>query len=288
MKNIFKIKKIKLLPVLFSLLLISLSSCDFSYDIAEANTKADLTPPTADFNFTQGQVTAQAPDGWKTYSFGNASTSSTDYMWDFENGNTATTVDASFTFPGEGTFTVSLTAREKLGKTNKISKTITVVKPIVPVGLVPVILAPGFDFGNVPASKDPWTNSAIGGVLQISASSSFDGGFASKFPLAPDLRIVYQELTVSPNTNYVVTCKYSQEIGTGTVRMAVLKAPVANAAGVNAAILKSVTGSNATGKGNFTPVTLLFKSGANTKIALYVDNSGGTISYVDNFTIALQ
>ncbi len=66
MKNIFKIKKIKLLPVLFSLLLISLSSCDFSYDIAEANTKADLTPPTADFNVTQGQVTALAPDGWKT------------------------------------------------------------------------------------------------------------------------------------------------------------------------------------------------------------------------------
>lgn len=285
MINIFKIKKIKLLPVLFSLLLISLSSCDLRYDIAEAGSKADLTPPSADFNFKQG---SGPTDQWKTYTFGNASTSATDYVWDFGNGNTVTTVDASFTFPGEGTFPVTLTASDKLGVSSKITKTIDVVKPIVPVGLVPVIAAPGFDFGNVDASKEPWRNNALGGILQISASSSFDGGFAAKFPVAPDVRIAYQELTVSPNTNYVVTCKYSQDAGTGTVRIAVLAGSVTSPANINSSTLASVVGANATGKANFTPVNLTFNSGANTKIALYVDNSGGTVSYVDSFTIALN
>lgn len=285
MKNIFNIKKIKLLPFLFSFLLISLSSCDFGYDIAEAGSKADLTPPTADFDYLQG---SGPTDQWKTYTFGNKSTSATDYLWDFGNGTTVTTVDASYTFAGEGTYSVSLTAKDKLGVTSTKTQTITVVKPIVPVGLVPIIEAPGFDFGNVAASKDPWTKSSLGGLLQISASSSFEGGFCAKFPLAPDLRIAYQELTVSPNTNYIVTCKYSQDAGTGTVRIAVLGGSVSTPANVNAAILTSVVGTVATGKANFTPVNLTFNSGANSKIALYIDNSGGTTSYVDTFTIALN
>lgn len=285
MKNKFNIKNIGKISVILSFMLFILTSCDFRYDIDDVGSKADLTPPTADFNYTQGKGPT---DQWKTYTFANLSYSATDYIWNFGNGATVTTKDASFTFPDEGTYTVSLTAKDKLNATSTLTKTIVVVKPIVPVGLVPIILAPGFDFGNVPESKDPWANSALGGILQISASSSFEGGFCAKFPLAPDKRIAYQELTVSPNTNYVVTCKYSQDAGTGSVRMAVLGGSVTNPANVNAAILKSVTGTVATGKGNFTPVLLAFNSGANNKIALYVDNDGGTVSYVDSFTIALQ
>lgn len=149
-------------------------------------------------------------------------------------------------------------------------------------------MAPGFDFGNVDPSKDPWRNSALGGVIQISGSTSFEGGFAAKFPSGADHRIAYQELTVTPNTNYIVTCKYSQEVGTGSIRMAVLAGSVNSPALLNSKIIKSEIGTTATGKGNFTPVILSFNSGANSTIALYVDNDGGTISYVDSFTIALN
>ncbi|MFC6268443.1 PKD domain-containing protein [Frigoriflavimonas asaccharolytica] len=285
MKNIFNIKKINFLPLLLTFLLFSLASCDLRYDIAEAGSKSDLTPPSADFEFKQGSGT---PDAWKTYTFANASISATDYIWTFPNGTTITTQDAAFTFAGEGTYNVSLKAADKLGVTSNITKSIVVIKPVVPVGLVPVIQAANFDAGNVDATKEPWRNNALGGILQISASSSFDGGFASKFPLAPDKRIAYQELTVSPNTNYIISCKYSQDAGTGTVRIAVLGGSVNNPANINSAIITSVTGANATGKGNFTPVNLQFNSGANSTIAIYIDNSGGTISYVDSFTIALN
>ncbi|WHF51484.1 PKD domain-containing protein [Chryseobacterium gotjawalense] len=286
MKNKFEIKKISKISVLLFLLLVIFTSCDIrGYDIAGEGSKPDLTPPSADFTYTKGQGTG---DDYKTYTFANQSISATDYLWDFGNGNTFKTVDAKFTFPGEGSYVVSLTASDKLGKTNTVKKTVEVVKPVVPAALVPVILAPGFDFGNVDASKDPWRNSALGGVIQISASSVFEGGFVAKFPSGSDRRIAYQELTVTPNTNYMVTCKYSQEIGPGSIRMAVLAGAVNDPALINSKIIKKEIGTNATGKGNFTSVVLSFNSGANSTIALYVDNDGGTISYVDSFTIALN
>ena len=109
MKN--KFKNIIWLPV-FALLAFTIYSCEDQFEPAGANSKADETPPMASFSYSQGQGDGEV---WKEYTFANLSTSATTYMWEFEGGATSPDVDPTFTFPGEGMYTVSLTASDALG-----------------------------------------------------------------------------------------------------------------------------------------------------------------------------
>ena len=119
---ILKIKKlIGTKALVFSVLIsaaLIIASCDpslsaYELDLPEANSIADATPPTASFSYSQGQGLVN--DAWKDYHFANASNNATSYSWDFGGGNIATGLDADFTFSGEGTFSVSLTATDDLG-----------------------------------------------------------------------------------------------------------------------------------------------------------------------------
>ena len=112
MRNYIKSKRLvskSLLMVAAFVMSFTMLSCDdyFEFDLPDAGSKPDDTPPVANFGVSQGKN-----EEWKTYNFANASSSATDYSWDFGDGNTSTAVDGKNTYPGEGTYTVTLVASE--------------------------------------------------------------------------------------------------------------------------------------------------------------------------------
>ena len=159
MKNFISLKKqVSHIPlVVFALMIgITFTSCEdlFEYDLAEANSKADLTPPAANF-------TATVSNDYLIYNFSNTSVSATDYVWSFGfdgdgDGNIDTSIetDAEYEFPGEGTYTVTLTASDKLNVSNTFSMDIEVVKPAVPPAINPEIKHG--DFNDNPDGKYSW------------------------------------------------------------------------------------------------------------------------------------
>lgn len=293
MKNQLKLKHLTKISILFSILFISLSSCSFDYDIAEAGSKADLTPPKADFNFTQGQGTIV--DIWKSYTFGNLSVSSTDYLWDFGNGNTAITKDASFIFPGEGTFNVTLTVSDKLGITSSITKEVTVVMPIIPSVLPPTISGDGFE---VDADKNFWKApfSRVGtstSVMQTTTSGGyFEGARGGKFPATQD-RLGYQELVFTPNTSYTLSYKYRMKdlttTANGVLNVSIVHPlTVWNVATLPSSTIATVAHIESTGNvAGLVSGSLTFNSGANTTLAILLYNEIEEI-YVDSFTIIVN
>jgi len=239
-------------------------------------------PVAASFEYVQD------PDNFLTISFTNTSqgADTTDkgediVLWDFGDGFLSTEESPTYTYEKEKTYTVTLTATGVSGITSEASMDIIVAQ-----GFVPVILAPGFDLGNTDETKDPWRNSNLGGVIQVSGSSSFDGGGAAKFPTSND-RIAYQEITVEANTDYVLSYKYSIESeGPGiSVLVAVLAGQVNDPAAINDATIASHVGESGTGKSNFTSIDIPFNSGDNTTVAIYATNTGPAVGYVDTFSI---
>lgn len=188
---------------------VSISSCDPSIDalkfeLPEANSIEDLTPPQADFIAVQQ---AGTEDAWKDYFFSNGSFNATTYLWDFGNGNTSTDFEPEFTFPGEGMFDVSLTASDDLGVSNTYTETIEVIEPEQPAVPNPVLI--NSDFDRLPKSTgsdcccSAWINRAIGDQGE---SSSGNGGSNNVFKWdnnEPD--ILYQEFEVVPNAEYTIT-----------------------------------------------------------------------------------
>ncbi|QOW10407.1 PKD domain-containing protein [Kaistella flava (ex Peng et al. 2021)] len=289
MKNTFDIKRITQISLLLSFLLLIFSACDFRYDIAEAGSKPDLTPPKADFNYSQGQG---GLDQWKIFSFGNLSTSATDYVWNFPDGSTVTTLDTTYKFADEGTFDVTLTAKDKLGATNSITKSIEVVKPLIPAGILPVIHEPGFEDGDSNCGpnmdgRDCWRIPG-GAIFGITSSPVRTGSQAAKFDAGSN-RVAYQELTVSPNTSYTITIFYTIKTSPGGSQMRLaVSDPITNASQISTAIFKSTTGNDQSDANSFTPLTLTFDTGARTKIGLWIDSNNIAESRVDDVSISIN
>ena len=168
------------------------------------NSIADETPPNARFTYTQ---LTGIGDSWKNYTFANGSSSATTYLWDFGNGETSTEVDGATTYPGEGTYTVTLTASDNLGVISTYSETIEVVQPEEPAVPDPILV--NADFDKLPKSSgsdcscSAWINKDIG---EQGESSSGNGGSDNvvKFDNnEPDH--IYQEFEVVPNAEYTIT-----------------------------------------------------------------------------------
>ena len=112
------------------------------YELPEAGSIPDATPPEALFTYAQGEG---LDEEWKTYSFANLSTSAINYSWNFGDGNTSTEIDGTNTYPGEGTWTVTLTASDALGVVSTYSEEITVVEPEEPEVPDPTLINADFD-----------------------------------------------------------------------------------------------------------------------------------------------
>ena len=127
------------------------------------------------------------------------------YAWDFGEGSVSTDVDGANTYPGEGTWTVTLTASDALGVTSTFSETIEIVQPAEPDVPDPVLV--NFDFDKLPKSSGSdctcsgWINKSIGDQGE---SSSGNGSDVLKFDNnEPDH--IYQEFEVTPNADYTIT-----------------------------------------------------------------------------------
>ena len=286
MKN--KFKNIIWLTV-FALLAFTIQSCEDQFEPAGANSKADETPPMASFSYSQGQGDGEV---WKDNSFANLSTSATTYVWEFEGGATSSDVDPTFTFPGEGLFMVTLTASDALGVDSVFSETIEVVEPEIPNAIVPEILEPSFEDNSLADGsgdgRDSWRNSALGGVIQITSSPVQNGSQAAKFPSAAD-RIAYQELTVSPNSDYILTYYYTLKTNNpGSVTVSVLaEGGHADLASALAAKIVDFEGSDQTSSSDYVQVNIPFNTGAQSVISILITNQGEE-ARVDNFSIAAQ
>ncbi len=276
-KNILK-KGLVLLSAI--ILVVSINSCE-QFELPEAGSIEDLTPPVANFSASVG-------DDYLTYKFDNLSISATDYVWDFGDGKTSTEVAGANVYQGEGTYTVKLTASDKLGASSTFSVVVEVVKPITPPAIVPLILNPSFDDpGDDGKYTAPWVDDNLGKTIQISSSSSFVGGKSSKFPDANgDPRIAYQkDIAVTPNTDYILTYYYSIETGDpSTVTVAVLGGTVTSPAAVAGATIKKFVGTTQVGKTPFEKVDLAFNSGNNSAISIHISNTGPKTSYVEEFS----
>ncbi|QOD60973.1 PKD domain-containing protein [Polaribacter haliotis] len=181
-------------------------SCEIleKYELPEEGSIADATPPQAKFTFKQGEGLG---DIWKTYSFSNQSVSATSYVWTFEGGKTSTELEPSNTFPGEGTYTVSLTAKDNLGVESTFTEEITVVEPAAPAVTDPVLVNPDFDKQAKSSGSDcacsGWINKSLGDQGE---SSSGNGGSNNVLKFDDDESdAIYQEFEVQANADYTIT-----------------------------------------------------------------------------------
>lgn len=294
MINYIKFKRLINTILLRSSILImifSLSSCDpslnaYEFDLPEANSQPDQTPPEANFSASQSDV------DFLTYSFPNLSSSATDYVWDFGDGNTSTEIDGENTYPAEGVYIVALKASDKLGVESTFSLTIEVIEPEAPSAIIPDILEASFEDNSLPDGtgdgRDSWRNSSLGGVIQITSSPVQQGSQASKYPSAGD-RVAYQELTVTPNADYILTYYYTLKTNnTGSLTVSILDTtnPISDLSEAAGVTIESFEGTDQTSANTYVRVDIPFNSGNTSTIAILITNQG-VEARVDDISIDL-
>ncbi|RMG22191.1 MAG: PKD domain-containing protein, partial [Bacteroidetes bacterium] len=236
----------------------------------------DKTPPSANFSFTQDEA------DFKKISFTNLSISATDFAWDFGDGSSSNEKNPTHVYPGEGTYTVSLTASDKLGAQNTYSTAVKVEEKVVP--FVPVILNPGFDEKGNDNYRDHWRNGDLGGVIQITSSPVHEGVKAAKLPSGGD-RIAYQLIKVLKNTDYIVSFYYTMKSSpVGTLSVAILGGAVNDPALVEPATIASVNLNDQSDPSTYVLASVAFNSGEHDEVAIFVSNVGVECR-IDTFTI---
>lgn len=253
-------------------------SCDKNI-LPEEGSIADLTPPSPAFTFKQDEA------NYLNISFVNQSISATDFAWDFGDGTSSTDKSPTHIYSAEGKYIVALTASDKLGVSNTITKELEIVEPEVE--FTPVILNPGFDIEGADAYRDGWRNADLGGVIQITSSPVHTAPKAAKFPAAGD-RIAYQLIEVQKNKKYVVSFYYTLlATPEGSISVSILGGEVTDPTKVEAATIAKFTGTDQTDPSTYLLGSVEFNSGSNNYIAIFVTNAGAE-ARIDSFTIAEQ
>ena len=197
-------------------------SCEeaFEFELPEAGSIADLTPPVAAFAYIPDAV------NFRTINFNNLSTESTNYVWDFGDGNTSTEKDPSFTFvAGEGTYPVTLTALDANNASTVVTVDVVVQDVFVP---LPVeILNGDFDGGSsdwkfstfTGGNTNPFNSSADGSFTNYDGSDNGAKTRGAKWTkttsagvyLSANTRYAYQAILVSPSIPSERTVRYILE-----------------------------------------------------------------------------
>lgn len=288
---------------LFSLLVIlclSFVSCEGEFPLPEAGSIADATLPMAAFSYSQTD-----PEDFRVVSFSNESVSATDFTWDFGTGDSSTESNPTYTFDGEGTFTVTMTVSDKNGVSDVSTRDVVVIKPEEPDAIVPEVLNGDFSDG-----QDNWKVSSFTGGTTSPFNSSSDGSnndydgndtgaktAGAKWTmstsagdyLSGNTRFAYQAFTVSANTTYVVEWEYAikNEVddapGGDRLGLQILEGHFDDGKdALEANKLSDVVGSEALGKGNFTLVRTEFDTGDSGEIAIWIYGVTNEDAYVDN------
>ena len=253
---------------MFLLLSVFLSSCDFGYELPEANSIPDETPPSASFDFKANDADFMQID------FTNLSASATDYSWDFGDGESSTDSDPSHTYASIGTYTVSLTASDKLGVTSTTSKEILIEEPAS--APLPTVLEAGFEDNSLPDGsgdgRDSWRNDA-GGVIQITSSPVHEGAQAAKLPSDGD-RVGYQSIAVVPDTDYRLSFYYTMKSDPGTLTVAILNSEISDLSEVAGATIASVELTDNSDPDTYVNEILSFNSGEHSVVGIVFFNTG--------------
>lgn len=287
---------------------IFLSSCEF--ELPEANSKPDGTPPTAYF------VPVESED-FMTYNFGNLSASATDYAWDYGDGNTGTSKDGVNTYPDPGDdaveYTVTLKASDKLGVESIYSTIITVEEPPAPASIIPEILNGDFMLGQDEWKIASFTNGTTSPFNSTSDGSSFnyDGtdngsktagakwtqGTSAGEWVSSSSRYAYQAIKVSANTDYILEFEYAikNDVATdpdGGRRIVgeILDGHFSDGADAVASsnagdYLVRHNGTTVNGKGNFTLVKAQFTSNDSGEVSIWIYGVTPKDAYVDNVKV---
>lgn len=282
-----------------------LHSCEeaFEFELPEANSKVDTVLPTANFSYVPNA------NDFTTIEFKNLSFESTDFLWDFGGGNTSDEVDPVYTFPGEGTYPVTLTASDKNGASDMITINVEVIDVFV--AIMPEIINGDFTDG-----QDGWKFSTFTGGTTNPFNASSDGSNlnydgtdnGSKTPgakwtmstsagvyLSANTRYAYQAIVVSPNTEYILEYEYAIKndgtIADGGNRIiaGILDGHFEDGADAvasfDAAPLLVHVGDMDLGKGVFTTVQEQFTSNASGEVAILIYGVTDVDAYVDNVKV---
>jgi PKD repeat protein len=283
--NIFSKTKLVLFTMVTAIVMVSCVGDElFRDDLPDSNSKVDTVFPEANFSY------ASSSDDYRLINFTNLATEATSFVWDFGNGNTSTDQDPSFTFDGEGTYAVTLTASDG----NGVVGTSTIDVIVVEGPFQPIILEAGFEDDTLPEGggdgRDSWRNNDLGGVIQITGSPVTFGDQGAKLPVPAGDRIGYQEITVEPDSNYDLSFWYTMLSGSSdpSLTVAVLgvteNGPFANREEAEDAIIASVTVTNDDEPEVYIQQKLSFNSGMNNTVAIYFTN-GEVEARLDDFAI---
>ena len=288
------------IPLLF-IFCLSITSCDFGFDLPESGSIADATLPSAGFSYSQTN-----PDDFREVTFTNESGSATDYSWDFGGGANSIEKDPAYVFEGgEGTYTVTLVVSDKNGESDSFTQDVIVIEPDEPDAIVPVVLNGDFTEG-----QDNWKVSTFSGGTTSPFNSSSDGsnldydgndtgaktagakwtmGTSAGPLVSGDSRYAYQAFTVSADTEYVLEVEYAIkddiEDAPGGDRLVfeILDGHFEDGAdAVDAPKLSTSVGDVALGKGNFTLVETTFTTNASGEIAIWIWGVTAEDAYADN------
>lgn len=264
-----------------SMLLLIIGAC--SKELPDTGSIQDNTPPAAGFTFAQ-----LSASNYLEVTFSNTSISSTEYIWDFGDGTSSTEKEPVHQYAAEGTFTVKLTASDKLRASNTIQKNIVLTEPSAH---IPQIFEFSFEDGTLTGAtgdgRDSWKNGDLGGTIQITTSPVNSGSQAAKLPDDPsDQRIGYQLLTVSANTVYDISFYYTMLASpAGSLTVSILDGPVTSHAEALSATIGTKTVNDQNNPDVFVKETVTFNSGPNTEIAIYFFNEGTVETRLDDFEI---
>lgn len=217
--NIFRKTTVLLSTLIVGSLMVSCVGDElFRDDLPDTGTQVDNILPSADFSYRSDAL------NFKTVLFTDLSSEATDYQWDFGGGATSEERDPTYTFAGEGTYPVTLTASDANGASSSKTVDVMVVDVFVP---LPVEIRNG-DFND---GQNEWRFPSFTGGTTSPYNSSSDGSFTNydgsdngaKTPgakwtkstsagayLSSNTRYAYQAIVVSP-TNEDRTVKYILE-----------------------------------------------------------------------------
>lgn len=285
--NIFSKTKLVLLTMVSAIVFVSCVGDEmFRDELPGTNSKVDTVFPEANFSY------ASSSDDFRLINFTNLATEASTYVWDFGDGNTSTDQDPSFTFEGEGTYAVTLTASDG----NSVVGTTTVDVIVVEGPFQPIILEPGFEDDTLPEGggdgRDSWRNNDLGGVIQITGSPVTFGDQGAKLPVPAGDRVGYQEITVEPDMNYDLSFWYTMLSGSSdpSLTVSVLgvteNGPFATKEEAAEATIASVTVTDDSEPDVYIQQKLSFNSGINNTVAIYFTN-GEVEARLDDFTIEI-
>ncbi|MPR36057.1 PKD domain-containing protein [Salmonirosea aquatica] len=172
-----------------------------------------LPAPVADFTIANNNCEAPC-----TVSFANTSSNASTYTWDFNDGGTATTKDASHRYENAGTYGVKLIASNAVGTSNTKIKEVT----IKPKSATPVLT---LDF-NDPNDVKAWTrqyntNGNTGEFLSVSNS------YLVMRMTGVQNEVIYglkHSQDLSGLTNFEIKAKFGKEdLASGNPRFAQIK-----------------------------------------------------------------